>query len=129
MKFDLEALKAKNLPPCKHETIGFDVAVNCPAGPLRDEAMKARATKLELADKYLKNFVYLDGLCPGCDKHLGGPGGTFGWASLDAPGTATGEGGCTNCGYPARAHHPMDEVMGIKHFALAYHPSVLVIKE
>ncbi len=129
LTFDLEAVKAKNLHPTSHIAIGLNIEINAANPTLRAQAEKARDAKFEIINAYLQNFVFIKGgLCPGCDKPLGGPGGTFAWADAQQPATA-GEGSCKECRYPARAHHFIDEVIVLKHFVLAYHPSVIRIRE
>lgn len=123
MKFDLQALKGKNLPAATREGLGIDIAIHTKNPHLHEAAEKTRAEKFAILDKYLSNFVFDSGKCPGCGSNLGGLLGTFRW------GLAHGEGVCSECGYPCRGHHRIDDEVSLEHFVLAYHPNVLQIKE
>lgn len=129
MKFDLQSLKDQNLPVATREGLGIDIAIHTKSPELHEAAEKTRAEKFAIINNYLKNFTYQEGKCPGCGNKcpgcgnkLGGFLGTFRW------GLAHGEGGCSECGYPCRGHHRIDDEISFEHFVLPYHPNVLQIK-
>jgi len=134
---DIIELRAKNLPRL---TIGdlFENAVDITL----PDGTKRPLTEPELAEiaAYLRMFTRPfksdDGgktgtvQCPGCDAVLSRPGlmgllspGTFTW------GIGHGEGGCSRCGYPARAYHfkvgPIERMEAI----LPVHPDELLTSE
>ena len=84
---------------------------------------------LEKADEYFKDFVKGSpgGPCICCGKNQGAANlidGLIGNACFTW-GLAHGEGYCSNCGYPARAHHDVPEIGRITNLILQYHPDGL----
>jgi hypothetical protein len=87
---------------------------------------------IDALDEYLKvfakpttegeaNILFGNHKCLNCDKVLNGAMGSFQW------GLCNGEGNCSGCGHPARAHHrPTDtegEIFnGPLEYVLQYHP-------
>jgi len=116
MKFNLNKLKAKQLP---HVAASDFIA---PKEGMESESKPA----MEAAEKYLHQFVKSD-CCIGCSSQLGAKdicdlilkAPTFVW------GIEHGEGFCSKCGYPARAHHDIPNVGRIQNLILQYHPDEL----
>jgi len=78
---------------------------------------------IKILDEYLSIFAApeKDGKCLHCDTVLDGMLGSFTW------GLCSGEGKCSNCGWPARAHHNPENNEGPlfeRHLEviLQYHP-------
>ena len=86
-----------------------------------EQAEKEIAKTKNQLDKYLKHFT--PGNCPKCGSEIGGIFGSFRW------GMATGEGGCSVCDWPVRAHHTIPKVGKLNSFALAYHPDYVTADE
>jgi len=126
MKMDdnrLRELQAENLSKATAATVGI---VPTPG----QEDVPDTLNLIALADEYFANFCASEKpdapiKCPCCGFGLGVLLGTFVW------GIAHGEGTCSSCGYPCRAHHPIYEqgndepVMTLQNMVLPYHPSVL----
>lgn len=119
MNYDLDKLKADNLQRCTCEAIGVDIKIKDDAPDLA-KAEQDRQELITELDTYLRDFVYCD-KCPGCNWTLGGFLGSFTW------GLEHGEGFCTNCQYPCRAHHNINGTR-MSNVILAYHPSVLELR-
>lgn len=123
-KDELARLQAANLP--KATPAIFDAKVSADA-PDMAQAEKYMA---ELAD-YLSAFVPPQPDCICCGSLLGAKdiadafirGSSFRW------GLAWGEGECSACGYPARAHHRIGDWFSLNNYILQYHPSGLSVTE
>lgn len=120
MTFDLEQLKADNLPVCSCSTLGIIIRVkdDTPDPSVAEQNRKELMAEL---DAYLSDFVAGD-KCPGCNWSLGGFLGSFTW------GIEHGEGFCSNCQYPCRGHHNIGRTQ-LNNTVLAFHPSVLTRQE
>lgn len=78
-------------------------------------------------DEYFSHFAESAAKCLKCGEPLGGWTGTFRW------GLAHGEGACSACGWPARAHHFIKDKDGrdlcsLRNFILQYHPKFVTKK-
>lgn len=120
--FDLASLQAKHLPRLDWRTL-----LSPREGTVISEDDQTAY------EKYFRQFVDAK-MCVGCGSQLGCKGtgeamdildglmhATFVW------GIAHGEGGCSKCGYPARALHY--DIGGIKslQLILQYHPDELTV--
>lgn len=86
------------------------------------KAQKELDKTVQSCNEYFKRFIKPTENCPLCGATIGGIFGTFEW------GIAHGEGGCSNCGYPARAYHNIEGMGSIKNLILFYHPNELELK-
>lgn len=118
--------------PCSVRALGihFDNQEE-PGTEAWKEAEEAKAEMYRLLNEHLRHFTFKrseggEVVCPGCNKPLTGMmamvlGYGFRW------GIQWGEGNCSSCGWPARAHHRIldedgEEVLSISNVVLPYHP-------
>ncbi len=109
----LKKLKEDGLPVATAESIGL--VIEDKTGENNEELQLT----ITAAAEYFDTFTSPTGKCPMCDSDYGGIFGTFTW------GMAHGEGHCSNCKYPFRAHHDIKNVGRLTNLLLPYHPKVL----
>lgn len=109
---------------CAPEDAGL-VYQEPPPDSLREdiEAYFANFAKPECPDSEGAAFLACQP-CINCGEPQMGMGGHFQW------GLVHGEGSCTNCGWPGRAHHYVKdrdgkELFSLRNVLLQYHPSVV----
>ncbi len=107
-------LHAQNLPHATCKTLGLTL-MSKDAG---EGAVQTIADVTAEINQYLQSFT-IGPNCPGCGEQLGGLFGTFQW------GIRAGEGSCSYCRYPARAHHATKSLSDLNTI-LPYHPDLLV---
>ncbi len=117
----LAKLQAQNLPVLTSAIVNPTI----PAGSAEDIA-KGKAL-IALLDAYFSVFTEMKegNLCINCGMPQGAKdiahafllGAGFRW------GLAHGEGYCSGCGYPARAHHFVGDWFTLRGLILQYHPS------
>lgn len=126
MKFTakrLSELQALNLPKCTPAIFEAKIPDDAP------DRAHAESLLAEMA-KYLEQFTQ-SSECICCGSKLGAKdivdsllsGAMFRW------GLAHGEGNCSKCGYPARAHHRIGDWFTLQNYILQYHPSELSFSE
>ena len=110
----IKDLQAKGLPRMKWEDIFGGDPTDEEQAQL-NEYLKIFALPTERVEA--ESMVQSKHACIRCGKALGGLMGTFRW------GIANGEGACSECGWPARAHHrPKEGPLEFFEFILPYHP-------
>jgi hypothetical protein len=103
----LRDLQAEGLPHCQIEDVM--------------KVTEGQDKELALIAEHLHKFVPPQN-CISCDAQLEGFFGCFEW------GLVHGEGHCTECGYPARAYHRINDDKGEMlsfTYVLQYHPDSL----
>lgn len=119
-KAELQRLKAANLERATPAVFNATIKDDAP------DRAEAEVLLKTIAD-YLSQFVPPKSECICCGSRLCGKdmvdaflsGASFTW------GLAHGEGHCRECGYPARAHHRIGEILTVNNFILQYHPDTL----
>lgn len=124
LKFDLDEVRAKSLPHADCESCGIVISpLDTLPEDKRAEAQRYADETIAAINVYLANFTINEKkTCPGCDRALGGFLGSFTW------GICWGEGNCTNCGWPCRAHHKTDD-FSVGNLILPYHPDFVAVRE
>ena len=115
-------LPARVFGRAKASDIGLAIKEDAPESDKR-QAVQTLAD----VDRYLQDFC-VSKKCIVCGSTLTGLFGSFEW------GIAHGEGYCSNCGYPARAYHTVNDrehkpIFEHAAFVLQYHPEVLADRD